>query len=123
MPLRPVQRAGQIGKEHGATVIYVDVVDSVPTTSRVTEGEKMAVRLREFAESQAKAHGIEAIAEIALPSDLHLKVGADIIKSAKHLECDLIVMASHVPGFKEHFLSSNAGNVASHAPMSVYVVR
>jgi hypothetical protein len=32
-------------------------------------------------------------------------------------------MASHVPGFKDCVFSSNAGHLASHAPMSVYVVR
>jgi len=43
--------------------------------------------------------------------------------AAKEAGCDLVVMASHVPGFREHILSSNAGYVASHAPISVFVVR
>jgi hypothetical protein len=32
-------------------------------------------------------------------------------------------MASHVPGLPEHIFASNAGAVASHAGMSVFVVR
>ena len=115
--------AAKTAKDNGATVVYVDVVDAVPTTSATTEGERMADRLRKLATSQAKAHGIEAVDQIALRSDLHLNVGADIVKTAKASDCDLIVMASHVPGIRDHFLSSNAGYVASHAPMTVYVVR
>ncbi|MEL6102307.1 MAG: universal stress protein [Pseudomonadota bacterium] len=115
--------AARTAKENDAKVIYVDVVDAVPTTSPITEGERMADRLRLFAAGQAKAHGIEIMDQIALRSDFSLNVGADIIKAAKEADCDLIIMASHVPGIKDHFLSSNAGYVASHAPISVHVVR
>ncbi|MEL7154381.1 MAG: universal stress protein, partial [Pseudomonadota bacterium] len=115
--------AARTAKENDAKVIYVDVVDAVPTTSPITEGKRMADRLRLFAAGQAKAHGIEIMDQIALRSDFSLNVGADIIKAAKEADCDLIIMASHVPGIKDHFLSSNAGYVASHAPISVHVVR
>lgn len=115
--------AGQTAKQHSAEVIYVDVVDAVPTTTAQTEGERSADRLQVFTTEQAKRHGINTTSEIALRSDLHLNVGSDIVRTAKDLQCDLIIVASHVPGFKDHIISSNAGYVASHAPMSVYVVR
>ena len=115
--------AGQTAKQSTAEVIYVDVVDAVPTMSARTDGERMADRLKAFASEQAKRHGINATGQIALRSDLHLNVGSDIVQTANEAECDLIIMASHVPGFKDHIFSSNAGYVASHAPMSVYVVR
>lgn len=115
--------AGRTAKESDAEVIYVDVVDAVPTTSARTQGDRMAIRLKAFAADQGTQHGIQTSDCVALRSDLHLNVGADIIKAAKDAGCDLIVMASHIPGFKDHILSSNAGYVASHAPMSVYVVR
>ena len=115
--------AGETAKQHSAEVIYVDVVDAIPTMTAKTEGERSADRLQVFTVEQAKRHGINTTGEIALRSDLHLNVGSDIVKTAKDLQCDLIIMASHVPGFKDHIISSNAGYVASHAPMSVYVVR
>ena len=115
--------AGRTAKENNATVVYVGVVDAVPTTSTRTEGDRLAERLEDFASNQSKVHGVKTTDHVALRSDLHLNVGTDIIKVAKESECDLIVMASHVPGLKDHILSSNAGYVASHAPMSVYVVR
>jgi len=115
--------AGQTAKQNTAEIIYVDVVDAVPTMSKRTEGERVADRLRAFAAEQAMRYGIKTTGEIALRSDLHLNVGSDIIKTANETDCDLIIMASHVPGFKDHIFSSNAGYVASHASMSVYVVR
>lgn len=36
---------------------------------------------------------------------------------------DLVIMASHVPGFSEYIFASNAGYLASHAKVSVFVVR
>ena len=115
--------AGQTAKRDAAEVIYVDVVDSVPSTSARTEVERLSDRLKGFALDQASGRGIRTTGEITLRSDLHLNVGSDIIKVASEVDCDLIIMASRVPGFKEHIFSSNAGYVASHAPMSVLVVR
>lgn len=115
--------AGRTAKETGAEVVYVDVVDAAPSMSARTDGERMAARLKNFAEDQAKAHGIRTHDHVALRGDLHLNVGSDIIKAAKESDCDLIVMATHLPGFKDHIFSSNGGYVASHAPMTVYVVR
>ena len=115
--------AGETAQKNSAEVVYVDVVDAVPTTSPVLEGDRAADRLRHFALEQASQHGISTSGEIALRSDLRVNVGPDILRTAKDNDCDLIVMASHVPGFKDHIISSNAGYVASHAPISVYVVR
>ena len=115
--------AARLAKEHDATVVYVGVVDAVPTMSKVPEGEKVADELGGFAAQQAQARQIKTEAHVTLRGDLHLNIGSEVIQAAKDKACDLIVMASHVPGLVEHILSSNAGYVASHAPMSVYVVR
>jgi nucleotide-binding universal stress UspA family protein len=115
--------AGQTAQANHAEVVYVDVVDAVPTISARTEGDRMAARLEDFVAAQAKQYHIKANDHVALRGDLHLNVGADIIRAAKEADCDLIVMASHLPGIKDHIFSSNAGYVASHAPMSVYVIR
>ena len=115
--------AARTAQQSGAEVLYVDVVDAVPTIGATTEGERYEARLKAFAEEQARAFDIKARHLVVLRGDLHLNVGPDIVKAAKDAGSDLIVMASHVPGFKDHILSSNAGYVASHAPMTVYVVR
>ncbi len=115
--------AGKTAKEHDATVIYVGVVDAVPTMSKTTEGSKARALLDEFSEEQGHKYGIKVADHVELRGDLHLNIGAEVIAAAEKTDSDLIVMASHVPGLKEHIFASNAGYVASHAPMSVFVVR
>jgi nucleotide-binding universal stress UspA family protein len=115
--------AARTAKENDATVVYVGVVDAVPTSSARSEVELMKELLDKFAAEQAKDHGIKTADQITLRHDLHLHVGSEIISSAKEADCDLIIMASHIPGIKDHIFSSNAGYVATHAPISVYVVR
>ena len=39
------------------------------------------------------------------------------------LEVDLVVMASHIPGIRDYVFHSNAGFLASHTDLSVFVVR
>jgi len=115
--------AAKAAKDYDATVTYVGVIDLVPTASKRREGFEAQQQLDAFADAQAKTHGIRTEDHIALRGDLHLHVGREIIRAAGDADCDLIVMASHVPGFKDHFLTSNAGYVATYAPVSVYVVR
>lgn len=115
--------AGKAAKAHDATVTYVSVIDPVPTASKRLEGHEAQKQLDAFADAQANTHGIRTDDHILLRGDLHLHVGREIIRAAEDAGCDLIVMASHVPGFKDHFLSSNAGYVATYAPVSVHVVR
>ncbi|MDA5095226.1 universal stress protein [Aliiroseovarius sp. KMU-50] len=105
-----------------AKVTLVGVTGSVPSAA--------AHNPTEFSEKLA-AYGSEVAARIGLPVDTQTLVDVDVeadlgrvlIKAAEDLGADLIVMASHVPGFIEHIIASNAGYVASHAKCSVYVVR
>ncbi|MGI9522760.1 MAG: universal stress protein [Hyphomicrobiaceae bacterium] len=48
---------------------------------------------------------------------------AEILRVARELSADLIVMASHGPETIDYLLGSNASHIALHAPCSVYVVR
>ena len=80
--------AGQTAQANYAEVFYVDVVDAVPTMSASTEGDRMAVRLKDFVAAQTKQYHIKANDQVALRGDLHLNVGADIIKAAKEADSD-----------------------------------
>lgn len=115
--------AARTAKDSDARVLYVGVVDNVPTIGKDGDRQRMKAELDAFAAEQAQLHKIQTEDHVALRGDLHLHVGSEIIDTAKSANCDLIVMASHVPGIKDHIFSSNAGYVATHAPMSVFVVR
>jgi nucleotide-binding universal stress UspA family protein len=45
------------------------------------------------------------------------------MKAIDKIGADLVVMASHKPGFLEHIFSSHGGYIAQHATCSVFVVR
>jgi nucleotide-binding universal stress UspA family protein len=47
----------------------------------------------------------------------------EILRVAREMPADLIVMASHRPEMKDYLLGSNAGHIVIHAPCSVFVVR
>ncbi len=53
----------------------------------------------------------------------HGTIYQEILRAAKELGCDVIVMASHRPELKDYLLGPNAGQVARHAACSVMIVR
>ena len=57
---------------------------------------------------------------------LHVEIGgicSEILRVARDINADLIVMASHGPLVRDYWLGSNASYIALHAPCSVFVVR
>lgn len=115
--------AAKMAQDGNGSLILVGVVDAAPTATTRTDGDRIADALATFSKEQSDKYGIKIVDHVQLRGDLHVNVGKDIVTAAKDNSCDLIVMASHVPGLKEHIIASNAGYVASHAPMSVFVVR
>ncbi|MCG8358407.1 MAG: universal stress protein [Kiloniellales bacterium] len=53
----------------------------------------------------------------------HGSVYSEILRTAKEIGCDLIVMASHRPELQDYLLGPNAARVVRHALCSVLVVR
>ena len=47
----------------------------------------------------------------------------EILRIAKEVGCDLIVMAAHKPDLKDYLLGPNAARVVRHADCSVFVIR
>lgn len=111
-----------IAKHYRIPVCFVGVTAETPTEVAHTPQE-YAAKLKEFGAMQAKTHGLD-VDTAAYPShDPAVDLEKTLIGAAKEHGADLIVMASHVPGFPEHIFASHAGAVASHAEVSVFVVR
>ena len=53
----------------------------------------------------------------------HGTVYEEILKAAREIDADLIVMASHRPELKDYLLGPNAARVVRHSNRSVLVVR
>lgn len=73
--------------------------------------------LKKLIESQP-TNGVEA--------EQHVRQGSvynEIVKLAKEIDIDLVVMASHRPELKDYLLGPNAARVVRHAECPVLVVR
>lgn len=114
--------AADIAKLYDAKVHIVGVGQTAPTEVAHTPTE-YAEKLAAFATERSKALGIAFTPHSQISHDRAVDLDDVLKRTADAIGIDLIVMASHVPGFADHFFTSNAGYLASHASMSVFVVR
>ncbi len=114
--------AVDIAKLYGAQLHIVGVGQSTPSEVAHTPTE-YAEKLTAFAAERSKALGVTFTPHTEISHDLAIDLDNVLKRTADAIGIDLIIMGSHVPGFAEHFFASNAGYLASHASMSVLVVR
>jgi nucleotide-binding universal stress UspA family protein len=119
---KALDAAADLAEHYGVPVCYVGVTVPTPTAVAHTPQE-YAAKLARFGAEQAAKHGIEAETAAYTSHDPAVDLDRRLIEAANDTRSDLIVMASHVPGLPEHFFASNAGAVASHAHVSVFVIR
>jgi len=119
---KAIDTATDLAKIYSIPILFVGVTAETPTAVAHNPTE-FAEKLREFGQKQAESHGL-VIETKAFPShDPATDLAKTLISAAGDNDVDLIVMASHVPGFPDHFFIANAGSVALHAKVSVFVVR
>ncbi len=114
--------ATDLAKQYGATVVYVGVSAATPGSVARTPAE-FATKLEAFARSQADARGITAEAHPVTSHDPAVDLDPTLLKAVAETGADLVVMASHVPNITDYVWPSNGGSIASHAKVSVMVVR
>jgi nucleotide-binding universal stress UspA family protein len=119
---KALEVAADLAKHYRIPVCYVGVTVPMPNPVARTPQEHEE-KLARFGAEQATKHGIEAGTAAYTSRDPSADLDKRLIKAASDTGSDLIVMASHVPGLPEHLFASNAGAVASHAKVSVFVVR
>lgn len=82
-----------------------------------------AKALTDYAKEMSDRHGVTFETHTVKSVDVAAEIDGLLLKAIDVLEADLVVMASHKPGWLEHLFSSHGGHLASHAPVSVYLVR
>lgn len=111
-----------LAKHYDAKITAVSVTSSAPTSVAHNPSEFGQV-LEKFADEQSQAHGVRFFAKAMTTPDPTIDIDDALNEAASELNCDLIIMGSHVPGFSEHIFASRAGYLASHSAISVLVVR
>ena len=91
----------------------------------------VGLHLPEGSTAKARAHAEEQLQELAKDSNASQATTATavgrphhkILELAERDGIDLIVIASHQPGFADYLLGSVAASVVRHAKCSVHVIR
>lgn len=114
--------AGLFAKQFGSTLSFVAVTATAPSSVAHTP-EEFAKKLEAFGGEQAEKLGVSIQTKAYTAGDPARDLDDVLDKAAHELGADLVVMATHMPGAYEHVFNSNAGYLASHSDISVFVVR
>lgn len=114
--------AGDMAKLYGATIDVVSVGGELPGQLGHNPHE-FGDRLQGFADELREKYGVTVKADPMMAHDPAVETTAELMKGIEKIGADLVIMASHQPGFLEHIFSSHGGYVAQHAKVSVFVVR
>ena len=114
--------AADLSRQYGASLHLVAVTAGTPGAVAHSPHE-FEEKLRAYAAVQSARQGVSFAAISVTAPDPAVTLDKEIEKAAHQIGADLIVIASHIPGLAEHLFASNAGYLASHASISVFVVR
>ena len=120
---KALESAADLSKHYKAPVTYVAVGTTLPGEVAHTPKE-YEQKLHAFAKKQAEKYGLHEIdAKFYTSHDPAVDLDEKLLDAINDIGADLVGMASHVPGLPEHIFASNAGEVAMHAKISVFVIR
>jgi nucleotide-binding universal stress UspA family protein len=119
------QRAAELAKSLGATLHLMHVIHP-PTTMQIAQGLGFA----EFDKPlTVEAEAVMQILGEALNVPQHcqiVEVGSikyEILRHAKAIQCNLIIVGSHTPGELPAFLGSTAHAIVNHATCDVLTIQ
>lgn len=119
---KALNTAADLATHYSAELFLLGITSSAP--SGVAHNPKeFAEKLAGFAASQSTARGVEFKTDAAVSTDIAVDLDKVLDQEIHRLGADLVVMASHVPGFRDYIFGSNSGYLASHTDVSVFVIR
>ncbi len=119
---KALDTAADLAKHYGGSLHFVGVTTGTPSEVAHTPAE-YAEKLKAFAEAEGAKRGLTADSKAYTSHDPAVDLSEKLLQAIDDSGCDLVVMASHLPGLPEHVFASHAGAVASHTGVSVFVVR
>lgn len=119
---KALRTASDLARHYDAEVCYVGVAAATPGRIAHTP-EEFARKLDAFGRSEAQKGGHRATSKAVISHDPAADVDSKLAGAVHETGADLVVMASHVPGVADAIWPSHGGRLASHADVSVFVVR
>jgi nucleotide-binding universal stress UspA family protein len=114
--------AVDLARRHGARLTLVGVTGPAPSPVAHNPAEYRG-KLDALAQRLAASHQVAVDARSAVVGDPAADLDRALDRELHELGVDLVVMASHLPGLRDYVFHSNAGFLASHTDLSVFVVR
>jgi len=119
---RVLAAAADLCKHYDAEIYLLAVTTSAPTEV-AHDPKEFSQELSKFAATQSAALGVEFKSRSAVSHDPAVDLNRVLDEQIHELKADLVVMASHIPGFKDYIFASHSGYLASHTDLSIFVVR
>lgn len=105
-----------------AKIYVLNVFDDVPGYVAA----ELPADIIENSKNASKKRLDEIVSEIGVNAEAVIRTGQaarGILDLAEDKKADLIVIASHKPGFQDYLLGSTASRVVRHAACPVFVIR
>ena len=119
---KAIQIAADLARLHSAEIFLVGVTDTAPG-SVAHDPNEYQQNLEQFAADHSSRHGCSMTAKVVICNDPAAELDEALEDYGKEINVDLVVMASHLPGFMDHLFHSRAGHLATHTDISVFIVR
>ncbi|WJS03674.1 universal stress protein [Roseibium aggregatum] len=119
---KAIATGAYIAKTNSIPVVFAAVTSNTPSALAHTPDE-FREKLAAYAAAEGQKHGITATGHAVFSHDPAVDLENAILKAVHDTGADLVVMATHIPQVPDHFWPSNGGRVASHADVSVFLVR
>lgn len=114
--------AADLSQHYNAKITLLAVTGTAPSEVAHNPAE-FQKKLDDFAARQSQQKGATFEAETIKSHDPAIDMEKKLDEAIHEMGADLIMMASHVPGFRDYLFRSHAGYLASHTDISVFIVR
>lgn len=119
---KAVSVAAVMARDYDARVTMVCVASALPSEIAHNPGE-LEQKLQAYAEQKSAELDIPFHSWVAVTPDPAVDLEKVLNQVTHTLKADLVIMASHVPTFFDHIMSSHTGYLATHTDVSVFIVR
>ena len=119
---KSVKVAGDLARSYGAKLTLVSVAGGINSVIS-NSAEEYARQLEAHAAQLEQLEKTGINSKVYESSDPSADVDHMLIEAIDDLKVDLVVMATHKPGWIEYLVNSRGGRMARHAGISVFVVR
>ena len=119
---KAINAAADLAKHYGSVLTLVGVTSNTPSDVAHSP-EEYQEKLTAFAAEQSRIYGVSFNACSAVSVDIAIDLEKKLNQAIHEIGADLIVMASHVPGFRDYLFRSHSGDLATHTDLSVMIIR